>query len=112
MKVIIPVLEDSPKSAIDPRFGRCKFYAIADTESDDITFIPYEEKDRGSGINAANHVLNFNPDAVIVGNIGPKAFQVLNKAGIAIYGGVNGNIEEILNLLKNGDLKPLTSATK
>ncbi len=112
MKVIIPVLEKSPQSAIDPRFGRCKFYALADTESDDITFIPHQEKDRGSGINAANHVLNFNPDAIIVGNIGPKAFQVLSRAGVVIYGGLSGNIDEILSLLKSGKLQPLTSATK
>ncbi len=112
MKVILPVLGNSPQSVIDPRFGRCKFYALADTESDEITFIPYEEKERGSGINAANYVLNYKPDVIVVGNIGPKAFQVLSRAGIKIYGGVNGSIQEILDKLKNGKLKPLTSATK
>lgn len=111
MKVVIPVVGTSAQSVIDTRFGRCKFFALADTESGDLSFLPYEEKERGSGINAANFVLNLQPNALVVTNIGPKAFQVLDKAGIAIYEG-DGTIEKIIDSLQKKELKLLTTATK
>lgn len=109
MKVAMSVQEQSSESKVDQRFGRCNAFAILDTESGNLEFVPNQEKDKGSGINAANTVLKYNPDAVIVGNIGPKAFQVLSKAGVTIYEGLTGNIQESASLLQNGKLKEISS---
>lgn len=112
MIVAISVKSDSPEAKIDLRFGRCNYFTIIDTETNDISFIKNHSKDSGSGINAANTVLNAKIDTVIVGNIGPKAFQVLNKADITIYEGFEGTINDNMEKLKNGALNKLSSPNR
>lgn len=63
---------------MDERFGRCRYFAITDTETGEITFVPNDAiDDKGAGVKAARTLLKQNVDAVIVGNVGPKAFEVL-----------------------------------
>ncbi len=109
MKVAMSVQGQSADSKVDQRFGRCNAFAILDTESGELEFVANHEKDKGSGINAANTILKYNPDAVIVGNIGPKAFQVLSRAGLKIYEGLTGSIQESARLLQDGKLKEISS---
>lgn len=112
MKIALCVNSASVDSTTDPRFGRCNYFALADTENGQISFIANQEKEKGSGINAANAVLSLDVEAVIVGNIGPKAFKVLDRAGINIYEGIASSIQKSLELFNNGQLKRLSNANK
>jgi len=112
MKVILSMHDEDVNGSIDMRFGRCSFFALVDTESGEASFIPNHEKDKGSGINAANIVLKTNPDAIIVGNIGPKAFQVLNRSGISVYEGLKNTVKETIQSFNQGELKKISSANK
>lgn len=110
MKVALSVQNASEQSMVDERFGRCLYFAIAETETGEITFVANEAaNDNGAGVKAARILLKQNVEAVIVGNIGPKAFEVLNRAGLPVYGGLTGTIQESLELLKQGKLSQLTT---
>ena len=47
--------------------------------------------------------------AVLTGNIGPNAHQVLSAAGIEVLTGVSGVVKEAIENYKLGKYKPATS---
>lgn len=109
MKVILSVVEQTENARIDPRFGRCQYFALVDTDTLSTEFIKNDVQQSGSGINAATNVLRLQPDAIIVGSIGPKAFQVLERSGIDIYESSAATINEVIELFNNGKLKKIKS---
>ena len=64
-----------------------------------------------AGIQAAKNVLDFGVEAVISGNVGPKAFATLNAAGITVYTGASGTVQETLEAFKAGNLNKTDKAT-
>lgn len=112
MKIILTMHQDSVNASTDPSFGRCSCFAVVDTETDRIQFLANHARESGSGVNAAGIVVKAAPDLVIVGNIGPKAFQVLNHAGIPVYKGLRESIGETIKSYQNGELERLSAATK
>jgi len=78
-----PNLDD----AVDPRFGRAAGFLIVDADS-----LEFEYKENGSaqvmsqgaGIQAAQNVAGTGAKVVLTGYVGPKAFKVLQAAGIRI----------------------------
>jgi predicted Fe-Mo cluster-binding NifX family protein len=75
-------------SDLDQRFGRAKQFILIDTETNAATILENSQNmnaAQGAGIQAAQNVINAGADAVVTGNCGPKAFQVLQAAGIKIY---------------------------
>ena len=64
----------------------------------------------GAGISAAQIVANEKAEAVISGNLGPKAFDVLTSSGIDIYQAMPGmTIKEALVAFKNKQLPKMDS---
>jgi predicted Fe-Mo cluster-binding NifX family protein len=51
---------------------------------------------QGAGIQAAQNVVNHEPEVVLTGNCGPKAFKTLQAAGIQVVVGVSGKIEDAI----------------
>ena len=112
MKVYISSTGTTLDSNVDPRFGRCAFFIIYNTDSD--TFEYYENDSRnamgGAGIKAAQKALENKIDAVISGSIGPNAFRVFNSSTIKIYTGVSGSIRSAIAQLKNNELTQAASS--
>jgi predicted Fe-Mo cluster-binding NifX family protein len=48
--------------------------------------------------------------AVVTGNVGPKAFRILNAAGIKVYLSAEGTVAEAIRKFKAGELKETTVA--
>jgi len=107
MKVAITSSGDTFQSNVDPRFGRCPYYIIYDTESE--SFEAVENKSSlaggGAGIQAAQMISNMKVEALITGNVGPNAFRVLSAASIKIYSGATGNIKDAVEEFKKGEYK-------
>ncbi len=106
MKVAISSTGASLDSTIDPRFGRCPYLLIVDTqtlafESIENTYIATE---KGAGIGAAKLVLDKNIQVVLTGRCGPNANRVLKSAGIKVYINTQGTVGEAVEQLKKGTL--------
>ena len=106
MKICISSSGTDLGSNVDPRFGRCPYFLIYDTDNDKFEFFENESRNAmgGAGIQAAQFVVNKGVSTIISGAIGPNSFRVFNAANINIYSGVAGTVRKAIDKLKNGKL--------
>ncbi len=113
MKIAITAKANNLESEIDPRFGRCSYFLIVDTDTMSFESISNESSmaSGGAGIQAAQTVAKAGVEVVVTGNMGPNAFQTLSAAGIMVFTGANGTVKEAIEKYKKGELKKTESAS-
>ena len=113
MRIAVSTTSGSLDAQIDPRFGRCPYFVIVDSETMEFEAIPNAAAGAmgGAGIQAAQIVANKGVQAVLTGNVGPNAFQTLSAAGINIITGVFGTVREAVENFKSGQLQKITAPT-
>lgn len=100
---------DSP---MDPRFGRCTFFAIIDPSGNMKPAANGAQSFwNGAGIEAAKQVADLKVGTVITGNVGPNAFRVLAAAGIKVFVGGSGTVREALENYRRGSLTQTSAST-
>lgn len=107
MKIIITAVSPTIDAAFDPRFGRCAYFVVFDTESMQWEAFPNPAIDApgGAGTQAAQFAVEKQVSAVVSGNFGPNASSALNVAEIAMYVNKNqGNIRDVIENFKAGNL--------
>lgn len=107
MKIVITAQGESPDSEVDPRFGRAKNFIVHDTDANTYTPISNTQNAQaaqGAGIQTGRMVVDAGAQAVLTGNCGPKAFRVLNGAGIQVYIGAKGTVRETVEAFKKDEL--------
>ena len=112
MKVAVSSSGRDLNAQLDPRFGRCSYFLIIDTQ--DMSFEVFENENTdlggGAGIQSAQFVASKGAKAVITGNCGPNAMQILSAAGVQVYVGQSGIIKDIVESYKNAELTPTAEA--
>ena len=113
MKICISASTGSLDSQVDPRFGRCPYFVIVDSETMEFEALPNRAAGAtgGAGIQAAQAVANKGAKVVITGNIGPNAFQALSTLGIKTFVGASGNIRKAVEAYKKGELDEAKTST-
>ena len=114
MKVAITSEGAEMNSAVDPHFGRAKYFVVVDTDTSE--FSAHDNTQnlnavQGAGIQAGRNVIDLGVEAVITGNVGPKAFTTLQAGGVKIYVGAGGTVTETIEKLKAGELEFVSKAT-
>jgi predicted Fe-Mo cluster-binding NifX family protein len=108
MKIAITSQGTDLDAAIDPRFGRAENFILVDPETSVFEVIENKQNlnlPQGAGIQAGKTVVDNKAEAVITGNCGPKAFNVLSAAGVKVYIGARGTVRESIECYKNGQLQ-------
>lgn len=107
MKICVTAVAPSLDAQIDPRFGRCAYFIIVD--SDTMSFKAIQNTSTsalsGAGIQAAQTVVNEGVNVVVTGSVGPNAYQVLASAGVKIFTGAFGTVREAVEAYKAGRLR-------
>jgi predicted Fe-Mo cluster-binding NifX family protein len=67
---------------------------------------------QGAGIQSAETVARLGAECLVTGHCGPKAFRVLNAAGVKVYTTEATTAAEALEQFRLGNLTPSTSADK
>jgi predicted Fe-Mo cluster-binding NifX family protein len=100
-----PTLE----SPVDPRFGRCTYFIIADTETYAFEAVSNEAAiaSGGAGVQAAQIVAAQGVEAVLTGSVGPNAFPALEDSDIKILVGVSGTVKTAIDSYASGSLQEL-----
>ena len=111
MKIAISSKEKNLNGEVDSMFGRCPYFLIVEIEDKEIRGFEAikntsAEQTGGAGISAAQIVAEKNVNAVITGNIGPRALDVLGQFDIKIYNG-SGPVNEALQKFIDGKLETI-----
>ncbi|MDW2798032.1 NifB/NifX family molybdenum-iron cluster-binding protein [Clostridium boliviensis] len=87
MKIAVSASGEYKESELDRRFGRCDYFQIYDTETSEYSVIGNEgvASGGGAGIAAASQIIDKNVNVIITGNLGPNAFELLEKADMKAY---------------------------
>jgi len=98
MKVAISAAAPTLEAEVNPRFGRCQYFIIADPETLEFEAASNDSamSSGGAGISAAQMIVGKGVKVVLTGNCGPNAYQVLSSAGIQVITGVSGRIRDAI----------------
>lgn len=112
MKIAVSATGKGLDSPIDPRFGRCAYFIIVDT--DDMRFEVFDNESislgGGAGIQSAQFVASKGVNVVITGHVGPNALNTLSAGGVEIIAVQKGTVRDAIEDYKNGLLKDTNQA--
>ncbi len=103
MKIAITAELNRTSANVDPRFARCSYFAIYDTETDKVEFLVNEVKNAkdGAGPAAVRFLATNNIKRIYAGEFGSKIISLLDELKIESIKVSNQTIEEIIHQIKN-----------
>ena len=120
-KIAFPSLNPGGLSAnFSSRFGRCDAFTLVIQENGKVIEVIIKENGAknamgGAGVNATQIVANMDATDIIVGRLGPNAYEALSKTSMKIHmidqtpsGSIN--IKQALELFNQGKITPANSA--
>jgi predicted Fe-Mo cluster-binding NifX family protein len=107
VKIAVSAISAGLDAEVDPRFGRCQYFIIIDPETMQFEAIENASSGAsgGAGISAAQMIAGRGVQAVLTGNCGPNAYQVLSSAGIQVVTGVSGKVQDVIQNYKSGQFQ-------
>lgn len=118
-KIAITATGPDLTANVDPHFGRAAYFLIFNQvlifNQDTLDYNAIENSQnlslpQGAGIQAGKTIIDNNVDILITGNCGPKAFDVLQKAGIRVIVHAAGAVKDVIRQYKNGELSNFIEA--
>ncbi|MBN1102242.1 MAG: NifB/NifX family molybdenum-iron cluster-binding protein [Deltaproteobacteria bacterium] len=113
MRIAVTTQGKGIDEEVDSRFGRAPRFLLIDTETMSSQVVENAQSldlPQGAGIQAAQNILSHKPDVVLTGNCGPKAFRVLQAAGIGVVIGVKGKVADAIRDYLDGKYRAATEA--
>jgi predicted Fe-Mo cluster-binding NifX family protein len=103
MKIAVTSTGTDMDSPVDPRFGRCPYFAVVDLESGQLEAVvnPFQNASGGAGIRAAKWVVDKVVGVLLTGSCGPRICAILEEADIEVISGVSGSIREAAESFKH-----------
>jgi predicted Fe-Mo cluster-binding NifX family protein len=86
MKIAITSSGSDLKSEVNPRFGRCRYFILFDTDTNKFEAVENTAAQGmgGVGIQSGQIMADKGVETVLSGSCGPNAFQILQAAGIKV----------------------------
>lgn len=96
-------------ATLDRHFGRCSYFAFYHKETKEWSFEvnPGAGETSGAGIKAAQHLVDLGADVILTGEVGPKAWQVLEAAPLEVYQLTEVTLEEAVNHYLEGKTRKM-----
>ncbi len=98
--MIVAVSSEGPtiEANVSPRFGRCPYFVMADTNGPAFRVVenPAALRGSGAGIQAARLLSEEKVEYVLTGECGPNAVEALTAAGIRVAAGTSGIVREAI----------------
>jgi predicted Fe-Mo cluster-binding NifX family protein len=114
MKVCLPAEAPQLDARVDARLGRAACFVVIDSETEavlaSVPNVQNKQAAQGAGIQAGQAIAGLEPEVVLCANCGPKAFRVLQAAGIKVFTGAAGTVGEAVRALREGRLQEATDA--
>jgi predicted Fe-Mo cluster-binding NifX family protein len=99
MKIAVTSDGKGMEAFLDPAFGRCQYFVVFDTVTNECDSVPNPGLGMagGAGATAAEFLKNLGVDEIITGRVGLKARPILERAGIVLSESRSGKIGDILS---------------
>jgi predicted Fe-Mo cluster-binding NifX family protein len=106
MKIAVSATSEGLDAPSSPIFGRCRYLVLVETDTLDCESLPNPaiSASGGAGIQAAQYLAGQGIQAVVTGNVGPNAYQVLEAAGISTYLYEGPSVREAVDAFAKGEL--------
>jgi len=103
MKIAATATAPSLEASLDPRFGRCPYFLIVETDTLEYEAIenPNMALGSGAGIQSAQLMAERGVKFLLTGNCGPNAYQTLSAAGIGVIVGCSGVVKDVIEQFKS-----------
>jgi predicted Fe-Mo cluster-binding NifX family protein len=108
MRIAISSQDKDLNANLDPRFGRAAYFIIVDPETMAFEVVENSQNlnlSQGAGIQAVKTIADNKVDVLITGHCGPKAFKVLQGAGVKIVTGAGGTVADAIAQFNSGELE-------
>lgn len=112
MKICVSSSGNTIESKLDPRFGRAAYFVIVDLDTMEAEVIENSAAASGGGVGITSGQLMVDKDvkAVVTGNVGPNAMNVLSAASIEVYRGEAASVKENAEKYKAGQLQKINNS--
>jgi predicted Fe-Mo cluster-binding NifX family protein len=117
MKIAVTAQNPGWTELLDRRFGRAACFVIVDGETKDWQAVENRQNRQamqGAGIQAARTIINQDAEVLISGNVGPKAFRVLQAASVRMFRAnteAQKTVAEAVAAWERGELEAIQAAT-
>jgi len=111
MRLCVPVQDNNGlDSQVSLHFGSAPFFLLLDSETTQFETLKNNDEHHAHGMCHPVAALNgASVDAVVVGGIGRRAIEGLNSAGIKVFQGTEGSVQDILEAAVNNTLEEMTA---
>jgi len=110
-RIVIPT-HDMNATEIADHFGRAPFFAVIDLEEDGNTIEmkvhPNTGEHSGGKGHAHDNVLQYNPKAIIVQEMGPRGIMSFQSRNIAVLRANSKSIPDLIHAFSQRELEELT----
>jgi len=117
MKIAVTAQNPGLKEAPDSRFGRTAWFVIVDNTNRQWQAVKNQQNRQaaqGAGIQAAATIIDQQAQVLLTGNVGPKAFRVLQAGGVRIFRhdpARHRTVADAVAAWERGELEEITAAT-
>ena len=113
MRIVVTANGTNLDAPTSPIFGRCPVFVFVDTET--MAFEPVEnpalDSAHGAGIQAAQFIVEQGAQALVTGQVGPNAYDVLQAAGVGVYTFREGTVRQAVQAVREARLQVAGGAT-
>jgi predicted Fe-Mo cluster-binding NifX family protein len=110
MKIAVSASGEGLDAPASPIFGRSSYLILVETDTMDCESLPNPAiaASGGAGIQAAQFLAGHGVQALVTGNVGPNAFQVLDAAKIPVYLSDGSSVRQAVEAFVGGELNQAT----
>ncbi len=109
MKVCVPTIGQSGMDdVVSPHFGRCLYYTLVDTETNEVSVFPNTSEHMGGIGLPPELIAKKGVHVMLCSGLGPRAIQMFEQFGIEVFVGASGTVKDAINAWKSGKLQLAT----
>ncbi len=98
MRILMPITDNKgEESTISEHFGHAPFFAIYDSEKENLEIINNNLNHSDKNITPVDQIIVHNPDIVYVLEIGQRAISLFKEKGVKLRTGDFTKVREVLN---------------
>ncbi|MFO7800961.1 MAG: NifB/NifX family molybdenum-iron cluster-binding protein [Desulfovermiculus sp.] len=114
MKIAVSSKGQNLQDAFEPSFGRSPGFVVYDTQAQTSSYIDNSKNQnlpQGAGIQTAQTITASGVDAIISGQIGPKALEALSHAQVKLFASSASTVQEAIQAWERNELQPIAAAS-